>query len=140
MVATTPHCLAVRQVVSEPRSCGIVQRYQTGFLELGFTNQQTVGSNVGDQQMQRLRDSQTGCCQQADQRCIGFGPQRVERWKPLGGEDKALDLVAGIDVRDATHLPIAEVVCRWRFVPGVFYAEILSKETHGLVADMSLRD
>ena len=49
VVAATSHFLTVRQVASESRSCGIVQRYQTGFLELGLANQQTVGSNVGDQ-------------------------------------------------------------------------------------------
>src|SRR5262249_38320167 len=36
--------------------------------------------------------------------------------------------------------PIAEVVRRWRFVPGVFHAEVSSKEAYGLVADVSLRD
>ena len=51
MGATTPHVLAVRQVVSERCHYGVVQRHQTGFLELGFANQQTVGGDVGDQQM-----------------------------------------------------------------------------------------
>ena len=90
--------------------------------------------------MQRLRDSQPGCCQQADQRRIRLGQQRVGRWKPRGGEDKAIDLVARINVRDATGLPVAEVVRRWRFVPGVFHAKVLSKAADGLVARVSLRD
>jgi len=77
---------------------------------------------------------------QADQGRICFGPKRVGRWKPRGGKDKAGNLVARINVRDATRLPIAEVVHRWRFVPGVLRAKVLSKETHGLVADVSLRD
>jgi len=61
--ASASRFLTVRQVASEPRHCGVVQRHQSGFLELGFANQQTVWSDVGDQQMQRLRDSQAGCCQ-----------------------------------------------------------------------------
>src|SRR5260370_35619944 len=90
--------------------------------------------------MQRLRDSQPGRCQQADQRRVCLGPQRVKRRKPRGGKDQASDLVARINVWDPTHLPIAEVVRRWGFMPGVFQAKGLGKEAYGLVADVALRD
>src|SRR5436190_9399227 len=65
-VATTSLFLTVHQVLSQSRLCGVVQRYPSVFLKLGLANQQTVGSDVGDQQMQRLRDSQPGGCQKAD--------------------------------------------------------------------------
>src|SRR5271165_5771749 len=103
-------------------------------------DRQTVGSNVGDQQTQRLRDSQPGCCQQADERRIGLSLQRFGRRKPHRGEDKVVDLVARINVRHASILPVAEVVRRWRFVPRVFYAKVLSKTADSLISRMSLRD
>ena len=90
--------------------------------------------------MQRLRDSQAGRCQQTDQRRIGPGLQGVGRWKLRGGEDEAVDLIPRINVRDATRLPIGEVVRRRRFVAGVVYAKVLSKAADGLVTRVSLRD
>jgi hypothetical protein len=43
-------------------------------------------------------------------------------------------------MRDTTTLAVAEVVRRWQFVPGVFYAKILSKAADGLVTRVSLRN
>src|ERR1035441_7241039 len=90
--------------------------------------------------MQRLRDPQPGCRQEADQRSIRLGQQRVGRGKPRGGEDETSDLDARINARDTTSLPISEVVRRWQFVPGVFDAKILSKAADCLVTRVSLRD
>src|ERR1700680_1410006 len=60
MVATASRFLAVHQVVTEALYCGVVQRHQSGFLKLGSADEQTVGRDVGNQQMQGLRDPQTG--------------------------------------------------------------------------------
>jgi hypothetical protein len=51
MVTTPPHLLTVHQVASQPLYGSIVQWHQSGFLELGFANQQTIGSDVGDPKM-----------------------------------------------------------------------------------------
>src|SRR5215469_7113819 len=64
--------------------------------------------------------------------------QRVGRRESHGGEDEAIDLVAGINVRYASTLAVAEVVCRWRFVPRVFYAKVLSKTADSLIPRVSL--
>jgi hypothetical protein len=56
------------------------------------------------------------------------------------GEDKVSDLVARINARDTTRLPVAEVVLRWRFVSGVFHAKVLSKTANCLIAGVPLRD
>jgi hypothetical protein len=50
------------------------------------------------------------------------------------------DLVARINARDATSLPIAEVVRRWQFVPEVFHVEVLSRAADGLVTRVLLRN
>ena len=81
-----------------------------GFLKFGFADQQTVGRDVRDQQMQCLRDSQSGCGQQANQCRIRLWPQRIGLWKLRSGENKAMDLVTRINVWDATRLPVAEVI------------------------------
>src|SRR5205823_12286414 len=81
-----------------------------------------------------------GSRQQADQRRIRSGQQRVGRTKPCGGQNKAVDLVARIDVRDTASLPIAEVVRRWQLVPEVFHAKVLSETTDGPVARVPLRN
>ena len=65
MVPAGMHSFAVRQVTSQPRYGGLVQRHQSGFLKLGFADQQTVGRDIGDQQSKRFRDPQTRCGQQA---------------------------------------------------------------------------
>lgn len=70
--------------------------------------------------MQRLRDAQPGGGQQADQRRIGLGLQRAGRRQPQGGEHKADNLLARIDVRHASTLAVAEVVGRGQFVLRVF--------------------
>jgi hypothetical protein len=62
MVATASRFLTAHQVVSQTRYGGFVQRRQSGFLKFGSADQQAIGDDVGDQQMQRLRNPQPGRC------------------------------------------------------------------------------
>ena len=54
-----------------------MQRRQTGFLELGFPDQQPVLRDVGNFQIQRFGDPQPCGPEQRDQRRIGLGSQPV---------------------------------------------------------------
>src|SRR6059058_6222572 len=90
--------------------------------------------------MQCLRDSQTGCGQQAEQCCISPWLQRIGRRKPCGSKDEPLDLGTGINVRDATRLSVTEVIRRRRLVLAVLHAKVLSKKADSLVTRMALRD
>ena len=52
--------------------------------------------------------------------CGRSGPWR----EAAGGQDQPIDLSGRVDVRDAASLPVAEVVRRRQFVPGVFQAQV----------------
>src|SRR5260370_35834298 len=75
-----------------------------------------------------------------DQRRMRLGQQRVGRRKPGGCEDQARDLIARINARDATSLPIAKMVRRGQFVLEIFHAKVLSKVADDLVARVPLRE
>src|SRR5215469_18567252 len=54
MITTATHLLTMLQVVAQPSQRAVVQWHQSGFLKFGSADQQTVGSDVGDQQLQCL--------------------------------------------------------------------------------------
>src|SRR6267142_4880510 len=78
---------ALFQVTVQPRQRSLVKYNEAGLLELGLADQQPVRRNIRDEKVQCFGYPQTSCGEQADQRCISLGPQRVTWGKLFGGED-----------------------------------------------------
>ena len=65
------------QITVQPHCCGVVQRHEAGFSELRLADQQPVGRDIGEPEIQRLGDAQSGCDQKRKQCRVGLPFQRA---------------------------------------------------------------
>jgi len=140
MIASRLQPLPPCQVAPQPRHRRLMQRHQPGFLKLGFSDQQTVGLDVGQQQAQGFGNPHAGGCQQADQCHVGMRPQRVWWTQLCGGDDQTFDLDRRIDMRNAARFAIPEKV-RWRrIVLGVVQSNVVCEAADRLIPRVPLGD
>jgi len=130
---------ATRQIALQAGYRRVVQRRQASFPELGLADQQAVVSHVGDGQLQRFGDPQSGDREQRDQCRIGPWTQAAFGAKPKGAFDQPVDLRRRVNVRRAPRLAGAEVIDWGQFMPGVFNPDVTREATDGLQPGVALR-
>ena len=116
-------------------SCSGVRRV---FRNLVSRDQQAVARHVGDGQLQRFGDPQSGDREQRDQGRIGPWAQAALGVKPKGAFDQSVDFRRRVNVRGAPRLAGAEVIGWGQLMPGVFNPDMTHEATDGLQPGVAL--
>src|SRR4051794_38120546 len=107
------------QVLLESAERRVVERHQTRLLKLRVANDQPFSAEIPDLQGEGLGDTEPGRHQQAEQRHIGVGRQRVEGTKLSGTPEQPVDLRVGVQPWWSSCLPVSEVSRGRHLVPGI---------------------
>jgi len=119
-----------REIAVDSRSGGVVHGHQAGLSELRLADNQAIGGDVRQGQVESLRDAQPGAGDQPEERVVGQRAQRAPWSQARRGGEELLHLVVGEQVGQGAPAGVGEHMPWNPLVQGVLGAHVGGELTH----------